>query len=47
MFLEATDAARSSVAEKSKGLGGGFGVEYANNGRVPTLSLVLWFRTVS
>ena len=42
MFLEATDAAK-----KRKGLGGGFGVEYANNGRVPTLSLVLWFRTVS
>ena len=42
VFLEATDV-RSSLIEKSKGLGGGSGVEYANSGRVPTLSLVLWY----
>ena len=30
MFLEAADAARSSVAEKSKGLGGGSGVNNNN-----------------
>ena len=45
MFLEATDA-RLSVTENSNSLGGGSGVEHANSGRMPILSLVLWLRTV-
>ena len=42
VFLEATDV-RSSLIEKSKGLGGGSGVEYENSGRVPTLSWYFGF----
>lgn len=43
VFLEVIDAARLLVAEKFKGFGGGFGVEYVNNGRVSILFLVFWF----